>query len=339
MTATKHWLTSLTAVCIAGCIGAKANAADFYQGKTLTIIVGFSVGGGYDMTARLYSRHYSRHLPGNPQVVVSNMPGAGSVVAATNLYGAQPQDGTRIGIVAGGAVIEPLLGAQAKYDARKLQWIGGRSVEPSICAVWHESPVKTMQDAMKTEVIVGASGPGSRTLTYPKLLNELIGTKFKVVTGYPGSNEIRLAMERKEVGGQCGLAWGTAKTRLPDWLAERKLTLLTQFGLTRASDLPDVPLAADFAKNERDRKAIEFLESDAILAWPLFAPPATPAERMAELRTGFSAMLKDAEFLSDAQKQGLDVEEVTGAALQKVIDDLYATPSEVLDVVKKSMGE
>ncbi len=334
-----HQLAAFVAFCATACAGAKVYAADFYQGKTLTIIVGFSSGGGYDMTARLYSRHYGRHLPGNPQIVVSNMPGAGSVVAATNLYGAQPQDGTRLGIVAGGAVIEPLLGVQAKYDARKFQWIGGRSVEPSICAIWHESPVKTMQDAMTSEVIVGASGPGSRTLTYPKLLNELIGTKFKVVTGYPGSNEIRLAMERKEVGGQCGLAWGTAKTRLPDWLTERKLTLLTQFGLTPASDLPDVPLAAQFAKNERDRKAIEFLESDAILAWPLFAPPATPQERMADLRQGFSAMLRDPELLADAQKQGLDVEEVSGATLQKVIEDLYATPNDVLEVVKRSMAE
>jgi tripartite-type tricarboxylate transporter receptor subunit TctC len=316
-----------------------AAAADFYLGKVLTIIVGFSAGGGYDMTARLYARHMGRHIPGNPTIVVSNMPGAGSVVATTNLFSSGPQDGTRLGIVAGGAVIEPLLGTQAKYDARKFQWIGGRSVEPSICAIWHESPVRTMQDAMKTEVIVGASGPGSRTLTYPKLLNELIGTKFKVVTGYPGSNEIRLAMERKEVGGQCGLAWGTAKTRLPDWLSEHKLTLLTQFGLTRASDLPDVPLAAEFAKTDRDRKAIEFLESDAILAWPLFAPPATPADRMAELRQAFSSMLKDPEFLADAQKQGLDVEEVPGRELQRVVDTLYATPADVLDVVKRSMAE
>ena len=320
-------------------LSTSAWAADFYQGKTITIIVGFSSGGGYDTTARLYQRHMGRHIPGNPTIVVSNMPGAGSVVATANLFGLGPQDGTRLGIVSGGAVIEPLLGTQAKYDARKFKWIGGRSVEPSICAVWHESPVKTMQDAMTTEVIVGSSGAGSRTLTYPKLLNELIGTKFKVVTGYPGSNEIRLAMERKEVGGQCGLAWGTAKTRLPDWLKEGKLSLLTQFGLTRASDLPDVPLAASFAKTERDRKAIEFLESDAVLAWPLFAPPATPAERIAELEAGFKAMLKDPEFLADAQKQGLDIEEVPGAELQKVVDDLYATPSDVLEVVRRSMAE
>jgi tripartite-type tricarboxylate transporter receptor subunit TctC len=318
---------------------ASAVAADFYQNKTITIIVGFSSGGGYDTTARLYQRHLGRHIPGNPTIVVSNMPGAGSVVAAANLFGLGPQDGTRLGIVSGGAVIEPLLGTQAKYDARKFKWIGGRSVEPSICAVWHESPVKSMQDAMKTEVIVGSSGAGSRTLTYPKLLNELIGTKFKVVTGYPGSNEIRLAMERKEVGGQCGLAWGTAKTRLPDWLQDRKLSIIAQFGLTRATDLPDVPLAAEFATNERDRKAIEFLESDAVLAWPLLAPPATPAERIDELKTAFKAMLADPEFLADARTQGLDVEEVPGATLGKVVDDLYSTPSDVLDVVKRSMAE
>ena len=320
-------------------LASPAAAADFYQGKTLTIIVGFTAGGGYDLTARLYARHWDRHIAGNPSVVVSNMPGAGSAVAATSLYSATPQDGSRVGIIAGGAVIEPLLGQQAKYDARKFQWIGGRSTEPSVCALWHEAAVKKMADVYTIEATVGASGPGSRTVTYPRLLNDLLGAKFKVVSGYPGGAEISLAMERREVDGHCGLAWGSAKGRLADWLKAGKLNMITQFALTRAADLPDVPTAGELAKNETDRKAIEFLESDAVLAWPMLAPPGVPAERVAELRASFEAMLKDPQFLADAEKQALDIDLVPGAELQKVVDDVYATPARVIEIVRKTMAE
>jgi tripartite-type tricarboxylate transporter receptor subunit TctC len=315
---------------------APSPAQDFYRGKQVTIVVGFSAGGGYDLTARLYARHFGRHIPGNPTVIVSNMPGAGSAVAAASLATVPPQDGTRLGIIAGGAVIDPLLSGKARYDARTFHWIGGRSPEPSVCAIWHEVPVRTMQEAMKREVIVGASGPGSRTMTYPKLLNDLTGTKFKIVTGYPGSNEITLAMERREVDGQCGISWGTLKSR-PSWLSNRKVYLLTQFALTRAPDMPNVPLAGEFARNERDRKAIEFLESDAVFAWPMFAPPGLPAERVQELRGAFERMLKDPEFLTDAAKQNMDIDLVPGTELQRLVGELYATPPEVIEVVKKAM--
>jgi tripartite-type tricarboxylate transporter receptor subunit TctC len=316
---------------------APAHAADFYQGKQITIVVGFSVGGGYDATARLYSRHFGQHLAGHPTVIVQNMPGAGSALAASSLYGSPLRDGTRLGIVAGGAVIEPLFGGQqARYDARRFHWIGGRSSEPSVCATWHEAPVKTMQEATGRVSAMGASGPGSRTVTFPKLLNDLVGTRFRVVTGYPGSNEITLAMERGEVDGQCGISWGTVKTRHASWLREGKLNLMAQFALTRASDMPNVPLAGEFAKSDRDRKAIEFVVSDTVLAWPLFAPPGVPTERVTELRTAFEAMLKDPQFLADAAKQNLDVELVPGATLQKLVSDLYDTPDEVIQIVKRA---
>jgi tripartite-type tricarboxylate transporter receptor subunit TctC len=184
---------------------------------------------------------------------------------------------------------------------------------------------------------MGASGPGSRTVTYPKILNELLGTKFKVVTGYPGGNEIALAMERGEVDGQCGISWGSVKTRLASWLRDGKLNLLAQFSVMRAVDMANVPLAGEFAKSERDRKAIEFLESDTVLAWPLFAPPGVPAERVLELRRAFEAMLKDPEFLADAAKQNLDVDLVPGTVLQKLVDELYATPDDVIQIVKRAM--
>jgi tripartite-type tricarboxylate transporter receptor subunit TctC len=174
-------------------------------------------------------------------------------------------------------------------------------------------------------------------VTYPKILNELVGTKFKVVTGYPGGNEIALAMERGEVDGQCGISWGSVKTRLASWLREGKLNLLAQFAVTRASDLANVPLAGEFARSERARKAIEFLESDTVLAWPLLAPPGTPAERVQELRRAFEAMLKDPELLADAAKQNLDVDLVPGDVLKKLVEDLYTTPDDVIQIVKRAM--
>jgi tripartite-type tricarboxylate transporter receptor subunit TctC len=251
---------------LASALPMPSQAQDFFRGKQVTIVVGFTAGGGYDLTARLYARHYGRHIPGNPTVIVQNMPGAGSAVAAASLANAPPQDGTRLGFIAGGAVIDPLLGGKARYDARTFHWIGGRANEPSICGVWHEAGVRTMEDAMTKEAVIGASGPGSRTLTYPKILNELTGTRFKIVTGYPGGNEIAIAMERREVDGWCGISWGSVKTRLASWLRDKKLDILTQFALTRAPDMANVPLAGEFARNERDRRAIEFLESDAVFA-------------------------------------------------------------------------
>ena len=316
---------------------APAQAQDFFRGKQVTIVVGFTAGGGYDLTARLYARHYGRHIPGNPTVIVQNMPGAGSAVAAASLANAPPQDGTRLGFIAGGAVIDPLLGGKARYDARTFHWIGGRANEPSICGVWHEAGVHTMQDAMTKEAVIGASGPGSRTLTYPKILNELTGTRFKIVTGYPGGNEIAIAMERREVDGWCGISWGSVKTRLASWLRDKKLDILTQFALTRAPDMADVPLAGEFARNERDRKAIEFLESDAVFAWPMFAPPGVPAERVQELRKGFEAMLKDPQFLADAAKPNMDIDLVPGSDLQRLVNELYATPPDVIEIVKRAM--
>ena len=205
----------------AASLTAPARAADFYQGKQITIVVGFTTGGTYDATARLWSRYLGKHLAGNPSVIVRNMPGSGSLVATNHLYNAAPRDGTELAVIGGGTVLEPLLGnQQAKYDGRRFNWIGGRSPDDFVCAVWHTVPVQTMQDVTKRETVVGSTGPGSRTLSYPKALNELLGTKFKIVTGYPGGNEITLALERGEVEGYCGWAVGSIKQRAPQWLKD-----------------------------------------------------------------------------------------------------------------------
>ncbi len=313
-----------------------ASAAEFYRGKQVTIVVGFTPGGTYDATARLFSRHLGKYLPGKPTVIVRNMPGAGSLVATRSLYESAPKDGTTLGVVGGGIVLEPLLGnPQANYDPRQLNWIGGRTRDNFLCLVWHTVPVLRLEDVTKRETVVGATGPGSRTLTYPKILNELLGTKFKIVSGYPGGNEITLALERGEVEGYCGWALGSIKTRAPDWIRDGKIRPLAQFSLSKTADLPNVPLAADLAGSERGRRAIEFFAADSVLAWPLVAPPGIPPERLGELRAAFHAMMQDPQLLAEATSPGLDIDPVSGAEIAELVQRLYGTPPDVLDLVRK----
>ena len=313
-----------------------ASAADFYQGQQVTIVVGFSAAGTYDATARLFARHLGKHLAGKPTVIVRNMPGAGSLVATNSLYSSLPKDGTTLGVVGGGIVLEPLLNnPQATYDARRFNWIGGRTPDNFLCLVWHTVPVNALQDVTRRETVVGATGPGSRTLTYPKALNELTGTKFKIVSGYPGGNEITLALERGEVEGYCGWALGSIRTRAPEWIRDGKIRPLAQFTLSKSGVLPDVPMATDLASTDNGRRAIEFFAADSVLAWPLVAPPEVPAERVAELRAAFNAMMQDPQLLAEAATQGLDIDPVSGGEIAALVDRLYATPPDVLDLVRK----
>jgi tripartite-type tricarboxylate transporter receptor subunit TctC len=312
-----------------------AHAEDFYRGKQITILVGFTTGGTYDATARLWSRYLGKHLAGNPTVIVRNMPGSGSLVAVNHLYNTAPKDGTTLAVVGGGTVLEPLLGnAQAKYDPRRLNWIGGRSRDDFVCAVGKKVPVKSIEDVKTRETVVGATGPGSRTLTYPKALNELIGTKFKIVTGYPGGNEITLALERGEVEGYCGWALGSIRNRAPQWLTDGTIKVLTQFTLGKP-DLPDVPVASELPKTQAGRQAIELLSADSVLAWPLVAPPDLPAERVSELRTALAAAMKDPALIAEAAKLHLELGAVSGAEMQDVVKRVYTAPKAVVDVVKR----
>jgi tripartite-type tricarboxylate transporter receptor subunit TctC len=311
---------------------AQAQPAPFYQGKQITIVVGFTTGGTYDATARLFARHLGKHLPGNPSVVVRNMPGSGSLVATLHLYNAAPKDGTTLGVVGGGIVLEPLLGnPQATYDARRFNWIGGRTKDNIVCATWNKVPVRTMADVTKRETVVGATGPGSRTLTHPRAFNELLGTKFKIVSGYPGGNEITLAVERGEVEGYCGWTVGSIVNRASNWLHDGTLTLLAQF--TR--DLPNIPVARDLVPTETGKRAIDFLSADVVLAWPLVAPPGLPDERINELRTGFLAMMNDPEVRAEAAKLKLEMAPVPGREMQELTEQLYGSPPDVIELVKK----
>lgn len=309
-------------------------AAPFYQGKQITIIVGFSAGGTYDATARLFARHLGKHLAGSPTVIVQNMPGAGSMVATMNLFHTAPKDGTTLGVIGGGTVLEPLLGnPQAKYDARQFTWIGGLSRDDFLCVVWHTVPINSIADVMKREIAVGSTGPGSRTQTYPQALNDLVGTKFKIVPGYPGGNEITLALQKGELDGYCGWAVGSIRQRAPQWLTDGTIKVLAQFTLGKPA-LPSVPVATDLPQTQQGRQAIEILSADSVLAWPLMAPPGLPAERVNELRTAFDAMMQDPDVLADAKQAHLDVGPVSGTEMQALIERLYAAPVPVLDLVR-----
>jgi len=325
-------LAIAVAMALAAPHAAQAESTPFYQGKQITIVVGFTTGGTYDATARLFARHLGKHLPGNPGVIVRNMPGSGSLVATLHLYNAAPKDGTTLGVVGGGVVLEPLLGnAQATYDARRFNWIGGRTKDNIVCAPWNKVPVRTMADVTKRETIVGATGPGSRTLTHPRAFNELLGTKFKIVSGYPGGNEITLAVERGEVEGYCGWTVGSIVNRASNWLHDGTLTLLAQF--TR--DLPNVPVARDLVPTETGKRAIDFLSADVVLAWPLVAPPDLPMERVKELRTGFLAMMNDPDLRAEAAKLKLETAPVRGREMQDLVTQLYGSPPDVVELVKK----
>jgi tripartite-type tricarboxylate transporter receptor subunit TctC len=269
-------------------------------------------------------------------VVVQNLPGAGSLVATVTLANTAARDGTVLGVVGGGTALEPVLGnPQARYDARQFAWIGGKSGDHFMCAISSGVPAKDIAGAREREIVVGSTGTGSRTMSYPIALNSLVGTKFKVVSGYPGGNEISMALEKGEVEGYCGWAISSIRQRSSDWITQGKIRFLTQFALSKHKDFPDLPLAMDLPETEVGRRAIEFISSDSINAWPLIAPPGLPKERIELLRTAFEAMLRDPAAVAEAQREGMDLDPISGRDLERVIERLYSAPPDVVSMVRK----
>jgi tripartite-type tricarboxylate transporter receptor subunit TctC len=326
-------LAALFAACSAGAHA--QSVEDFYKGKKIDVVVGFTVGGGYDAYARLLGRHMGDLIPGKPTVVVRNMAGAGSRTAAAFIHGVAPKDGTAMGIADQSIPLEQALGdVGVKFDSREFNWIGNPNADNNVLAVWHTSPVKSIEDARKIEIAVGATGFNTSS-QYPTVLNAIAGTRFKVIYGYPGGNEINLAMERGEVVGRGSNAWASYKSTRPDWLKENKIVVLAQIGLRRAPDLPNVPLLQDVATNDIDRAAMRLLSAPTAIGRPFFAPPGVPADRVKALRAAFDAMVKDKAFLAEAEKLNLDIEPVSGLELQKIVDDIINSPPEV----KKRLAE
>jgi tripartite-type tricarboxylate transporter receptor subunit TctC len=330
----------LCAVALAVPAGARAQSnavADFYRGKTVTIIVGYGAGGGYDLYARTLARHMGRHLPGNPNFIVQNITGAGSVNAANNLYNVAPKDGTAFGTFGRGLAMEPLIGtARVQYDATKFTWLGSGTNEVSVCVTWHTSPVKTWADALKTPFTVGGEGAGSDPDTFAALVRNAFGAKLRLVTGYKGTTDTILAMERGEVDGRCGWSWSSVKSTRPLWIKEKKLNYLVHLSETKAPELPNVPLIEEFA-NARQKQILRLVLSRQIVGRPFAAPPGIPADRAQALRRAFDATLKDKEFLAEAVKVKLDVNPVTGEEVDRLIAQLYATPKDIVEETRAAI--
>jgi tripartite-type tricarboxylate transporter receptor subunit TctC len=302
---------------------------EFYRNRIITILVGFTAGGGYDLYARLLGRHMGRHVPGNPAIVVQNMPGAGSLKATQFVYSVAPKDGTVLATVSRGMVTEPLLN-DAKFDATKLTWLGSITSETSVCATWHTSPVKTWPDMFAREFSLGGSATGADPDTFALILRNVLGAKVKLVTGYPGGNDINLAMERGEIEGRCGWSWTSIKSQKADWLRDRKISLLAQFGMEKHADLPDVPLVLDRATNDEQRQVLRLLIAGQFVGRPFFAPPDLPNDRKDALRKAFDATMKDPQFLVEAGKLDLEITPIAAAAVDEFLADMYRTPKEVV---------
>ncbi len=326
----KILLVPVTTILLAGPAFAQA-PADFYRGKSLDMVIGFSVGGGYDIYARTVARFMGEHMPGKPRIVPKNMTGAGSRVAANYVYNVAPKDGTVLATVDQSMPLEQAVGdAGITIDTRKFTWIGNPIVDNNTLVTWHTSPVKTVADAQKKEIAIGATGFNT-SAQYPQVMNSLLGTKFKIIMGYPGGNEVNLAMENGEVAGRGSNSWASWKASKPDWVRDKKMNIIVQIGLTKTADLPDVPLLVDLAKTDDDRLALRLVSAPPSVGRPIFSTPNVPDDRTKALRDAFDATMKDAAFLEEAKKTGLDINPISGAELQKVVADIIDTPKPVRD--------
>jgi tripartite-type tricarboxylate transporter receptor subunit TctC len=324
-------LWGITAAIVA--LGAASSAqaqtpAEFYKGKTVELMIGYSVGGGYDVYARLIARHMGKHIPGNPTVVPKNMEGAGSLRLANWLYNVAPKDGSVFGTIGRGTGFDPLLGHKtAQFEGPKFSWIGSANDEVSVCVVWNgRNKITKFDDLLTTELTVGGTGAAADTDQFPRIINGVLGTKMRIVTGYPGGNDVNLALERGEVDGRCGWSWSSVKSTRASWITDKKVTILMQLSLAKHPDMPDVPLIVDLAKNEEQRQILRLIFARQALGRPYLAPPGVPTDRVDALRQAFMATMKDKEFLAEADKAQLEITPIDGAALQKLVAEVYQTP-------------
>ena len=311
--------------------------ADFYKGKTVTIVVSTSTGGGYDAMARAISRHIGKHIPGNPTLVIRNMPGAGGITAVNFLYNGAEKDGTVLGLVQNGTPLEPLFGTkEARYDATKFNWLGTPSFEVSMVLLWHTVPVNSLADLKIRETNMGASGANSTPAFYTRMLNAVLGTKMRLINGYPGQNDAFLAMERGELDGYPSVFYSALTSTRPNWLKDKQAKAIVQYGPERLKELPDVPFVTDLLTNEDDKLLMQAASAPQALGRPMLAPPSVPADRVAALRKALADTFADKDFQADAEKIGLIVNAPrTGEQLQDVITKAYATPSHVVDRLRK----
>ncbi|HET7680365.1 MAG TPA: tripartite tricarboxylate transporter substrate-binding protein [Xanthobacteraceae bacterium] len=320
-----------------------ASAADYYAGKTIEWTVGGDAGGGYDIYSRSIARHLPKYIPGSPNIIVKNLPGAGSAKAATFIATQAAKDGTAIGMIFPGAIVGPLLedGQKPQYDATKFVYLATADSGTRVCATFHTANVKSFADAQKQKAKMGASQAGGSTRDYVNMLRKSAGAQFELVTGYKGTAEIGLAVERGEVDGLCGWDWSSLKSQKSDWLRDKKINILLQTALEPEPELAKlgVPTMWEFIKNEDDKKAAELVVSQQVFGRPFIAPPGTNAEAVKILREAFSKVMQDKDFLADAEKAKIDINPLDGAKVQDVVTKVYASPPAVVARAKELIKE
>jgi tripartite-type tricarboxylate transporter receptor subunit TctC len=316
---------------------AQDDIAAFYRGKQVRLIVGTAPGGGYDLFARIVARHIAAHIPGQPTVIVQNQPAAGGLVMTNQLYALGPKDGTAIGVPINGIPTAPLLQQGAQFDATKLNWLGSTNREPYVAFVWHTAPVQSLAELRAKDLVVGATAPGTTMADFPLVVNDVLGLKFKVVRGYEGTPQINHAIERGEIQGQGGIGWAAVKAQVPQWIAEKKIKVIAQYGLKRHPDLADVPAMLELAANEPDRQALAMLFARAEYGRPYFLPPDVPLDRVTALRHAFDATMKDPAFVADAARLQLNIDPMTGEEVQALVAQLNRTPPAIVTRVRAAL--
>jgi tripartite-type tricarboxylate transporter receptor subunit TctC len=323
---------------VLGTPAAAQTVEQFYAGRQVTITVGFNPGGAYDPYARAVARHLPRFLPGAPTIIVKNMQGAGSVIAANHLYNVAARDGSELGVIAGGAALEPVYGKKtAQFDARQFTWLGSANEEIAGCLAWHDTPFRSVEDLFQREMITGASGASN--LEFPTAMNMVLGTRMKLVRGYRGPANILLALERGEVQGMCGMVNTIVGTQRPDWLRDGKVRILVQIGLERTARMGDRPFVMDYARSDDDRRVLRLIFGWTLMGRPFLAPPGIPDDRRAALIAAFEATLRDPAFLADAAKQHLEIAPTSAAQIDRFLADAYATPAPLVERAAKILAQ
>jgi tripartite-type tricarboxylate transporter receptor subunit TctC len=336
-----HLLVTLAFAAIAGATAASAQSpAEFYKGKEIRMLISHPAGGGYDLYARFFARHLSRLMPGHPTVVPQNMPGGAGVVMASYIYASAPQDGTVIGLGPGSTGTADLFGSPgARYDARKFSWIGSMTADVAVSLAWHTSPVKTAKDLFTTELVTGGAGVTDQSVMYPVALSRILGMKFKVITGYGGTADTSLAMERGETFGIGAMNFTSVQANKPDWLRDKKVNVLTQFSLERHPSLPDVPTVIELSRTDDERDVLRLIIAQSTMARAIYGPPNIPPDRLQALRGAFDAMMKDRDFLAEADKLKIELNQpMAGQKMSEFVNRLYAAKPELVSKAREAIG-
>ena len=336
MVHSKTIVGALALVVLSG-LACAAGVEDFYKSRNVTLVIGYSVGGGYDAYARLLGRYFGKHIPGNPAIVPEQMTGAGSLRSANFIYSVAAKDGSVFGTFSRSMGISPLVD-KAEFDSRKFTWLGSVTDDNTICVTWNTSPIKNWDDFLTKPSKFGGEGAGADPDIWTLLYKNVFGAKAQLVSGYPGTNDTVLAMERGEIDGLCGISWSTIKSRHPEWLTSHSVNIIVQAALKKEPEIASVPLATELTKTPEQTQIIKLLLVSQAMARPFAAPPDIPADRKAALLAAFDATVKDADFLAEAQKLSFDVRPVSATAIDAMLAEVYQTPKDVIARATKAIS-